>query len=257
MIEKRALYSKQLQREIPLHIYLPENYEESEERYPVLYMFDGHNLFHDEEATFGTSWDLENFSHGFDKDVIIVGMECDHEGQERLQEYCPYALEETFFGPSNGNGEKLFKWIQDDLKPMIDHEYRTWPHREATGIAGSSMGGLMSAYGVIAHNDLFSKGGALSPSLMICLDEFLQDLEGEIDPDTKIYFSFGENELGKEHTQQALQWLGEIRDRLREKGGDAAIYVQPEGAHNEASWQQLNPQWMGYLWKNETPEQTI
>ncbi|MCB6314258.1 alpha/beta hydrolase-fold protein, partial [Gordonibacter pamelaeae] len=36
-----------------LHIYLPQDYEQGNKRYPVLYMFDGHNLFYDEDATFG------------------------------------------------------------------------------------------------------------------------------------------------------------------------------------------------------------
>lgn len=247
-----------MKREIPLHIHLPENYESSREKYPVLYMFDGHNLFADEEATYGTSWDLETFSNQFGKDLIIVGMECDHVGQNRLQEYCPYALEETFFGPSDGSGEQLYQWIIQDLKPFIDENYRTWSHREATGIAGSSMGGLMSAYGVVKHNDVFSKAGALSPSLVICLNEFLKDLEeGPIHPDSKIYFSFGENELSSENRDYALSWLAEIRKRLNQKGADAAVFMQPDGGHNEASWQRLNPEWMGYLWKDEKPEETI
>ena len=37
----------------PLHIYLPDDYYASEERYPVMYFFDGHNLFFDADATYG------------------------------------------------------------------------------------------------------------------------------------------------------------------------------------------------------------
>ena len=36
------------------YIYLPESYdEEPDRRYPVMYMFDGHNVFFDEDASFG------------------------------------------------------------------------------------------------------------------------------------------------------------------------------------------------------------
>lgn len=35
-------------------IYLPDNWQTSGRRYPVIYMFDGHNLFFDSTATFGT-----------------------------------------------------------------------------------------------------------------------------------------------------------------------------------------------------------
>ena len=38
------------------YVYLPESYEEDpERRYPVMYLFDGHNVFFDEDATYGTS----------------------------------------------------------------------------------------------------------------------------------------------------------------------------------------------------------
>ena len=35
-----------------LHIYVPQSIRYSDERYPVLYMYDGHNLFEDETATY-------------------------------------------------------------------------------------------------------------------------------------------------------------------------------------------------------------
>ncbi|MBR2654045.1 MAG: alpha/beta hydrolase, partial [Lachnospiraceae bacterium] len=73
-----------------LHIWLPENYNESEDRYPVMYFFDGHNLFFNEDATFGKSWGLFEFLSDWPKDIIIVGIECGHDGDERLGEYSPY-----------------------------------------------------------------------------------------------------------------------------------------------------------------------
>ena len=44
-----------------LHIWLPDNYDSSADRYPVMYFFDGHNLFSDEDATFGKSWGMADF----------------------------------------------------------------------------------------------------------------------------------------------------------------------------------------------------
>ncbi len=72
-----------------LHIWLPEGYENSEERYPVMYFFDGHNLFSDSMATYGKSWGLAGFLSRWHRQMIIVGIECSHEGNERLIEYCP------------------------------------------------------------------------------------------------------------------------------------------------------------------------
>jgi len=38
------------------YIYLPDGYDGVEDRYPVMYMFDGHNVFFDSDATYGKSW---------------------------------------------------------------------------------------------------------------------------------------------------------------------------------------------------------
>ena len=77
----------------PLHIYLPDNYDYTNERYPVMYFFDGHNLFNDEDATYGKSWGMKEFLKWWSKDMIIVGIECGHGEGERLSEYLPYPAE--------------------------------------------------------------------------------------------------------------------------------------------------------------------
>lgn len=88
------------------------------------------------------------------------------------------------------------EWIIRELKPHIDYHYRTWPQREATRITGSSMGGLMAMYGVVHHNDVFSKAACLSPSVMICIERLSDELfYNDINPDTRIYWSFGSKEL--------------------------------------------------------------
>ena len=58
-----------------LHIWLPQGYEDTDERYPVMYFFDGHNLFYNEDATYGKSWGLLEFMQGWEKPMIIVGVE--------------------------------------------------------------------------------------------------------------------------------------------------------------------------------------
>lgn len=94
-----------------LHIYLPNDYYESNEEYPVMYMYDGHNLYDDRDATYGKSWGLVDFLNNYDKKFIVVGIECSHDGYERLDEYCPYTLKNTFLGPRNGYGNKYMEWV--------------------------------------------------------------------------------------------------------------------------------------------------
>ena len=61
MVKKWEVTIPKLSGEKPRRVYicLPESYEENEDkRYPVMYMFDGHNVFFDEDATYGKSWGM-------------------------------------------------------------------------------------------------------------------------------------------------------------------------------------------------------
>ena len=60
-----------------VRLWLPEGAMEGSDAYPVVYMFDGHNLFRDEWATYGTCWGLADFLARWEKQVIVVAPECD------------------------------------------------------------------------------------------------------------------------------------------------------------------------------------
>ena len=243
------------QRMRTLHVYLPDGYEGSQERYPVMYFFDGHNLFYDECATYGKSWGLKDFLDRWEKPLIVVGMECSHEGDTRLDEYCPYSG--RMFGHELvGMGEQTFQWIVNDVKGWADANLRTWAHREATGVGGSSMGGLMSLYGVIAHNDVFSKAACLSTGVRLWKRGLQRDLRtAHVDPDTRVYLSWGEHEAGRHRadadpateTPEAKAELDFVH-RLQQAGADTYCYLQPEGRHCEACWEQQNGRYLDYLW---------
>ena len=83
MIQKQLWFEKANDYRT-LHIYLPESYFNSHQEYPVMYFFDGHNLFFDEVATYGTCWGLKDFLDTWDKDLIVVGLECGHKKNERM-----------------------------------------------------------------------------------------------------------------------------------------------------------------------------
>lgn len=239
-----------------LHIYLPDDYEFSQERYPVMYMFDGQNLFFDDHATYGKSWGLADFMKNWDKKLIIVGMECSHTGNERLNEYSPYR--KKMFGEwFPGIGEQTFQWIINDVKPFIDQNFRTWGHREATAISGSSMGGIMSLYGVMAHNDVFSKAACVSTGVFWNLSNFRKTLSvSQINPDTRIYLSWGEKEAGKaahngnpEYDTREARAVRKFEKELQARGANTYLYFQWNGEHREADWEKQDPVFMNYLWK--------
>lgn len=228
-----------------LHIYLPDDYQE-DKSYPVMYMLDGHNLFYHRDATYGRSWALKHYMDQADRQMIIVGIECDHD--YRIEEYTPYYLEEGFRGePIQGYGKEFMDWLVQDLKPFIDKEYSTFSQREATGIGGSSMGGLMAFYALIAYNDYFSKGAALSPALGICADQLDQEMnQKQLDSDSRVYFSYGKREI--KGRPDALGTVQHFNNRIIDAGGQAYIHIQPNGFHNENTWRKQNSRYMEFLW---------
>ena len=84
MVENFSVHITPFDLERTVQVYLPDDWQTSRQKYPVLYMFDGHNLFFDQDATYGKSWGLKEFLDGWDKKIILVGVECNKEGDGRL-----------------------------------------------------------------------------------------------------------------------------------------------------------------------------
>lgn len=115
------------------YIYLPDSYnKEPNRKYPVMYMFDGHNVFFDSDATYGKSWGMAQYMQKSKKQLIIVAVECNHEGNCRLQEYSPVNFENATLGKIKGKGKLYMNWLVKTLKPYIDSKYRTLPDRKNT-----------------------------------------------------------------------------------------------------------------------------
>ena len=81
-----------------LYVYLPPEYRKSSRSYPVLYMFDGHNVFFDRDATYGKSWGMSQYLKKENPALIVVAVECNHKGNRRLCEYSPWSFEDERFG---------------------------------------------------------------------------------------------------------------------------------------------------------------
>lgn len=241
----------------PLHIYLPDGYETRQERYPVMYFFDGHNLFFDSDATYGKCWGLKDFLDGWGKDMIVVGLECGHDGDERLSEYLPYPADKgSWFDRFVPMGAATMDWIVNEVKPYIDAHFPTIPFRECTGIAGSSMGGVMSLYAAVRYNRCFSKAGCLSSAIGFCMQPLMEDMRRcPISPDTRIYLSWGTREahgVKDPEAEDKSSWTyrcnNQAADLAVQKGAAVKLRCQVGGAHCEADWEKLVPECMHFLW---------
>ncbi len=228
------------------YIYLPEGWDCSGRRYPVMYMFDGHNVFFDEDSTYGKSWGMGQYMDSTGKQMIIVAVECNHEDHRRLAEYSPVELYFPDTGTVPGDGGIYMDWLVGTLKPEIDSQYPTLADRDNTIICGSSMGGLMALYAACDYNHVFKKAACLSPSFWVAKDKILEIVtRAQMDTDTCIYMDYGSVELPS-HASSSEALISVARALLT-KRVNVALRIVPGGTHSEGSWEKQIPQFMEYL----------
>ena len=231
-----------------VYVYLPTMYEaDPERRYPVLYMFDGQNVFFDADATYGKSWGVADYLDYTDTPLIVAAVECNAgPNNERLVEYSPYRFDDPTYGHFDGKGQATMSWFIHRFKPFIDHNFRTLPDRRNTILAGSSMGGLMALYGASAYNSVFQRAACLSPSLWVAPGKVMELIaKARIRPDTTIYMDYGENEMANHVASQAV--IPSAVYLLLTKGVNLAFRIVPGGNHSEASWEKQIPIFMECL----------
>lgn len=228
-----------------LHIYIPDDLK-ANEKLPVLYMFDGHNLFEDDVATYGTSWGIKDYLEQHNLRVLVVGLECNHEGIERLKEFTPFTFDDEPWGHVEEKGLVLIEWMISDLKDYIDDKYPTKKSRKYTYVGGSSMGGTMALYMAIKHSDVYSKAVCVSPHIYPMYKSFRTILDTPMHKDTQVYISWGGHEYPTHYifavaTDQNLQI---IRALFKKDGVDVLPHCFKNDDHSESSWRKELPVWM-------------
>ena len=113
----------------------------------------------------------------------------------------------------------------------------------------------MSLYGAIHYNRWFSKAACLSSSVNFCMEPLKADLAAsQIDPDTRIYLSWGTREAQKDNWQKMDPSTPTCRNNafiaqtLEEKQATVKLECQVGGGHCEADWEHLIPGFMDFLW---------
>jgi predicted alpha/beta superfamily hydrolase len=226
--------SVQLDNERDVYVYLPPDYEHEVRRYPVVYMQDGQNLF-DTGTSFAGSWHVERaamMAARLDLPVIVVGVP--NAGAERILEYSPFADARHGIGW----GDRYLEFLTGTLKPMIDKEYRTLRGRDDTGIAGSSMGALISLYAGFNRADTFGFAGVLSPSLWFANASIFPVIEEALAsgmPRPRIYLDVGCYE-GQSTVANARRMRNLLVSYGYEYGVDLRWVEDPGGTHHEAAW---------------------
>ena len=234
-----------------VYVYLPDAYDLSDERFPVLYMFDGHNLFDDATATYGKSWGIRDYLDRTQLPLVVIGQDCNHTGNLRLGEYCPVEVKNSRWYPKDMKpcGDITAAWFVNVLKKECEKRYRIRKDRKHVGIAGSSMGGLMALYCVVRYNSTFSRAACVSPSVDLNMEELLELVQSsDMKKDTKVYLDFGSEEAKERNYMiHCADNLLRLNHAVTEKGCQAYPNIVVGGMHNEASWETIVPVFIPYL----------
>jgi alpha-glucosidase len=238
-----AFYMPQLNRHRRIWIYLPDGYENSKRKYPVIYMHDGQNVF-DAASSFSGEWGVDEALDTLSKSItptIVVAI--DHAGPKRLNEYSPYNMER--FG--TGEGDKYVDFLVKTLMPFIEKKYRVKKCRRYSTVAGSSMGGLISLYAMLKYPKKFGGAGVFSPAFWIA-----PSIKNEIEKSGsaikgKIYFFAGMQE--NEHMVPDM--LAVFQQLSRVSKAKMTSVIRAEGKHSEQTWRNEFPRF--YKWIMKTP----
>lgn len=230
-------------------LYLPPGYETSSSSYPVLYMHDGQNLF-DDSTSFAGEWHVDETLNQLSEEnkikLIVIGIE--NGGGERINEYSPWR--NPYIG--GGDGEDYLEFLVETLKPFVDENYRTLPDKLNTGLMGSSMGGLISHYGGLAHPEVFGKAGVFSPSFWFSDSTYIHGHENADLPDSKMYFLAGGMESSQVDVPANTQLMIDTMIAGGFESDNAALEVDPDGTHSEGFWSAEFPSAIKWLFGDAT-----
>ncbi len=232
----------------------------------MLYFHDGQNLF-DATTSHAGEWYLDETMEALATqgiEAIIVGIP--NVGTRRFNEYIPFPAADL----PDVVGDKYVAFIADTLKPIIDRDFRTRPERQATGIAGSSLGGLISLYAFFRRPEVFGLAGVFSPALRFGKRGIFPFVKAAPFVPGRIYMDVGTAEgvglVAKVRARQAaasqyLQLVRRMNELLKKHGyvpGESLHYVEEQGGtHHESAWARRLPAALRYLLAEPTPPKPV
>ena len=214
-----------------VQIYLPPNYEDSNENFPVIYMHDGQNLF-DVKTSYAGEWEVDEALNRlyYDTNFSAIVVAIDHGGEKRAHEYIPYKFPRI----ENTQGKDYARFLVETLKPYIDENFKTLKDKGNTAIIGSSLGGLISHYTALEYPNVFGKAGVFSPSFWVSDEAYDLAKQKSKQANNRMFFLMGGLE-----SENAVPNMDKMISLMKASGYPINnIYrkIVEEGQHNEQLW---------------------
>ncbi len=145
-----VIHSSVLDENRKIFIHTPPAYDQEQTQYPVLYLLDG-------EAHFFHATGIVDFLTrlGYMPETIVVGIT----NTDRTRDFSPTHVSDM---PSSGGADRFLAFLEKELIPYIDGNYRTAPFRI---LEGHSFGGTFAVYSLLREPELFGGYIVISPYL--------------------------------------------------------------------------------------------
>jgi len=210
------LDSKILGEKRPYIVSIPHRYEEGTGKYVVIYVLDGDMHF---QQTVGLVYYLRRTGQIPPAMVVAVP------NTDRTRDLTPKPSKPQGASPTEGGADNFLQFIEEELVPEVDKNYRTTSHRV---LIGHSLGGRFALHSFVNKPDLFDGYIAISPSAQwddqSIVGEFESFLEGRPALNKSLYLTSG-NEGGgltggvlklggvmKQHRPEGFEWDMSIMD---------------------------------------------
>jgi predicted alpha/beta superfamily hydrolase len=179
-----------------LRVWLPRGYSDSvaaTKRYPVLYLFDGQQLF--DRCTsqpFPDEWHVDEtltdlIATNAVEPLIVVGIDNAGPGH-REDEYSRY-------GAVADAPQKLSAFMTTEVLPLIDGRYRTVADRAHRGVGGASLASLAALTLLLDQPDTFGLGLLESTSLQNGNGRVLQETASVVQGPLRVSIGVGTAEV--------------------------------------------------------------
>ena len=237
-----------------IDVWLPPGYDAAPaERYPVIYMHDGQNIFNPATGYGGGCWEVDRamcrlMQTDKVRGAIIVGVW--NTGMDRYPEYMPRQAvrgKEVVFLPGfptapveRISSDAYLKFLVEEVKPFIDRTYRTQPDAAHTFVMGSSMGGLISGYALVEYPQVFGGAGCVSTHWPSddgsAIEYFAKHLPAP--GKHRIYFDYGTATLDASYEPYQQRMDQAMRAAGYTEGRDWVTKKFPGAEHSEKSWRE-------------------
>ena len=140
--EEIQVYSKSMEKDVPVTVITPEKYKKGKE-YPVMYLLHGYSDNH-------TGWAKEG----------VVGKLSD---QHNIIFVLPDGGFDSWYFDSTFTPEYQYEtFVSKELVEYVDSNYKTIADRSGRAITGLSMGGHGAMFLGIRHQDIYGSMGSMS-----------------------------------------------------------------------------------------------